>query len=419
MSENIQQLSNGNERNSFDSQSISLKIESDESLEDSSDKKKDDSCSKVSDSDRESGDLHKSDIFLSEDDAKREEGAMQCNEGSQGNEPDEDFFKPKRRKPLLKKSVTNLLKNWILENIENPYPSEETKRSLCEATDLSRNQLQNWFTNTRKRFLKPIKQKLESIDTSQFFQKNEKDLEQNLSIQRQSSDSDPSVSSSQIHKTHHHGQSSVQPETIFYKKESLDIESQVPPAHNQGHLIQTQPQPLQNHQILPQNYPVYVQGQGYPTDFMRTYGMQPSYPMPNFSTMPMQPLFPQWVAPNQQPLQQMPLQAIPQYPTNGPVQVIPVYMVMQPKGPHYQPISSVPMNHCYIMPVATPTVNSESHKTTPNNNFIAMDTMAAHHSHNGMNINTLYPVHEAKETNIGCRPELPLESAYGYKKMKM
>lgn len=59
---------------------------------------------------------------------------------------------PKKTKPLLKKSVTNILKKWFLDNIEHPYPSKDTKEELRKLTGLSKNQLQNWFTNTRKVF---------------------------------------------------------------------------------------------------------------------------------------------------------------------------------------------------------------------------------------------------------------------------
>jgi hypothetical protein len=50
----------------------------------------------------------------------------------------------------LPKKATDILKTWFLENINNPYPSHEAKDSLGKLTGLSRKQIQNWFTNSRK-----------------------------------------------------------------------------------------------------------------------------------------------------------------------------------------------------------------------------------------------------------------------------
>eukprot|EP01017_Pseudomicrothorax_dubius_P026593 TRINITY_DN2983_c0_g1_i1.p1 TRINITY_DN2983_c0_g1~~TRINITY_DN2983_c0_g1_i1.p1 ORF type:complete len:209 (+),score=35.69 TRINITY_DN2983_c0_g1_i1:155-781(+) len=50
----------------------------------------------------------------------------------------------------LPKKATQILKDWFLNNIHNPYPSPEVKDALTKKTGLSRKQLQNWFTNVRK-----------------------------------------------------------------------------------------------------------------------------------------------------------------------------------------------------------------------------------------------------------------------------
>jgi hypothetical protein len=41
-----------------------------------------------------------------------------------------------------------------LKHDDHPYPDEEQKRLLCELTKLSREQLDHWFINARRRFLK-------------------------------------------------------------------------------------------------------------------------------------------------------------------------------------------------------------------------------------------------------------------------
>lgn len=46
-------------------------------------------------------------------------------------------------------AATALLRQWMLDHFENPYPSEEVKEELCAATGLSLTQLNNWFINIR------------------------------------------------------------------------------------------------------------------------------------------------------------------------------------------------------------------------------------------------------------------------------
>jgi hypothetical protein len=64
-------------------------------------------------------------------------------------------------KSKLPKKATDVLKSWFLNNINHPYPNVETKDMLCKMTNLTKKQIQNWFTNSRKRFLEPLKKKLD------------------------------------------------------------------------------------------------------------------------------------------------------------------------------------------------------------------------------------------------------------------
>lgn len=50
--------------------------------------------------------------------------------------------------------VTDYLKNWLLspEHINNPFPTEEEKEQMQAATGLKKKQIQQWFSNNRKRF---------------------------------------------------------------------------------------------------------------------------------------------------------------------------------------------------------------------------------------------------------------------------
>ncbi|UPX10603.1 homeodomain super, variant 2 [Ascochyta rabiei] len=63
---------------------------------------------------------------------------------------DHNAFNRKRR-GNLPKEATNLLKEWFNANRQSPYPSEDQKLDLCRATNLSLNQVSNWFINARRR----------------------------------------------------------------------------------------------------------------------------------------------------------------------------------------------------------------------------------------------------------------------------
>ena len=47
-----------------------------------------------------------------------------------------------------------ILERWLLENVENPYPTPKTKRELAKQTNLSIKQIDIWFKNSRKKIRK-------------------------------------------------------------------------------------------------------------------------------------------------------------------------------------------------------------------------------------------------------------------------
>ncbi|KAH7396637.1 hypothetical protein DE146DRAFT_657288 [Phaeosphaeria sp. MPI-PUGE-AT-0046c] len=47
--------------------------------------------------------------------------------------------------------AVKLLKDWMLQHIDHPYPTEEEKEQLKQQTGLSISQLSNWMANTRRR----------------------------------------------------------------------------------------------------------------------------------------------------------------------------------------------------------------------------------------------------------------------------
>ncbi|CCX35411.1 putative Homeobox transcription factor [Taphrina deformans PYCC 5710] len=66
-----------------------------------------------------------------------------------------DASKPKRRRGNLPKSTTALLRTWLYDHTNHPYPSEDEKNQLAAQTGLMINQISNWFINARRRILQP------------------------------------------------------------------------------------------------------------------------------------------------------------------------------------------------------------------------------------------------------------------------
>lgn len=62
----------------------------------------------------------------------------------------------RRRRGNLPKTVTAVLKQWLVDHCRNPYPTEAEKTGLKDKTGLTLNQISNWFINARRRLLPQI-----------------------------------------------------------------------------------------------------------------------------------------------------------------------------------------------------------------------------------------------------------------------
>lgn len=58
-----------------------------------------------------------------------------------------------KKRTNLPRETIEVLNDWIVNNLDNPYPNHTQKRLLLERTGLSNVQLSNWFINKRRRRL--------------------------------------------------------------------------------------------------------------------------------------------------------------------------------------------------------------------------------------------------------------------------
>lgn len=75
----------------------------------------------------------------------------------------------------LSRQATGILKLWLHDNFEHPYPSEKEKEELMVTCDINLPQLNNWFINTRVRYWKPLVEKLFNENKAQIVEAASRD----------------------------------------------------------------------------------------------------------------------------------------------------------------------------------------------------------------------------------------------------
>ncbi len=60
----------------------------------------------------------------------------------------------KKRRGKLPDPAIKMLKVWLFEHSGHPYPSENEKALMINETNLSLIQINNWFSNARRRILR-------------------------------------------------------------------------------------------------------------------------------------------------------------------------------------------------------------------------------------------------------------------------
>ncbi|KAL2434793.1 hypothetical protein ABEF95_007513 [Exophiala dermatitidis] len=65
----------------------------------------------------------------------------------------------RRRRGNLPKPITDILRRWLQDHLDHPYPSDEQKQIFIQRTGLTISQISNWFINARRRQLPALKLK--------------------------------------------------------------------------------------------------------------------------------------------------------------------------------------------------------------------------------------------------------------------
>lgn len=78
-----------------------------------------------------------------------------------------------RRMASLPKEATRILKQWLVEHYNDPYPNAEEKLALAKFSGLTSNQVKTWFANARRRIhkgenLQSTKANLHAFDDKDF-----------------------------------------------------------------------------------------------------------------------------------------------------------------------------------------------------------------------------------------------------------
>lgn len=67
-------------------------------------------------------------------------------------------YPSRKRRQNLPKATTDILLNWLKQNLDRPYPNSQEKTELVHKTGLTFQQLDNWFINARRRKVKNLKE---------------------------------------------------------------------------------------------------------------------------------------------------------------------------------------------------------------------------------------------------------------------
>ena len=85
-----------------------------------------------------------------------DEGPNEEGESSGGGGGNGKSAKRPKKRGIFSKAATNILRAWLFQHLQHPYPSEDQKKQLGAETGLTILQVNNWFINARRRIVQPM-----------------------------------------------------------------------------------------------------------------------------------------------------------------------------------------------------------------------------------------------------------------------
>ncbi|KAM5446759.1 homeodomain superfamily [Microsporum audouinii] len=76
-------------------------------------------------------------------------------------------MREKKRRGNLPKPVTDMLRAWLWEHLDHPYPTEEDKQIFMSRTGLTISQISNWFINARRRQVASLRSQVKARNNSE------------------------------------------------------------------------------------------------------------------------------------------------------------------------------------------------------------------------------------------------------------
>ena len=94
----------------------------------------------------------------SPDQIQHEPSQQLPNENSVLTKKNKQKIRPGGRKKCARLSQRNtqILREWLLDHADNPFPTDSEKDMLCLRTGLTLSKLTTWFVNSRRRILAPL-----------------------------------------------------------------------------------------------------------------------------------------------------------------------------------------------------------------------------------------------------------------------
>ncbi|KAL4227549.1 Homeobox protein Meis2 [Mactra antiquata] len=91
-----------------------------------------------------------------DDNSRGSEGSTADGDTEGSGKPAGKGTKRQKKRGIFSKTATNILRAWLFQHLQHPYPSEDQKKQLGAETGLTILQVNNWFINARRRIVQPM-----------------------------------------------------------------------------------------------------------------------------------------------------------------------------------------------------------------------------------------------------------------------